>query len=202
VLQPLVPSDLLRIVVAADPQLAPDGRTIIYRRTALDPERDAIGGTLWRIAADGAVAPFTGGRNDRLPRVAPDGSRVAFVRDVDEKPRIHVIPLAGGEARAVGEECARISSLAWSPDGRRLAYTAASAFDPGSAHVYLDEKSGTRHIRALPYKSDNDGLHDGRRIHLFGLDVATGNSRQLTRGDFDAGGATWSNWVYALTLGP
>jgi len=192
VLQPLVPSDLLRIVVAVDPQLAPDGRTIIYRRTALDPERDAIGGALWRIGHNGVVAPFTGGRNDRMPRIAPDGSRVAFVRDIDEKARIHVIPLAGGEACAVGEECARISSLAWSPDGARLAYTAAAAFDSATAHVYLDEKSGARHIRALPYKSDNDGLHDGRRVHLFALDVATGTCRQLTQGDFDAGGATWS----------
>lgn len=187
----LVPSDLLRFVVAADPQLGPDG-TVVYRRTAFDPERDALGGALWRVDANGVADAFTTGRNDRMPRIAPFGSRVAFVRDVDEQPRIHTIGLAGGEARPTGPECTRISSLAWSADGRRLAYTAAAAFDAASAHVYLDEKSGARHIRALPYKGDLEGLHDGRRTQLFVLDVATGEHRQLTHGDADAGTASWS----------
>lgn len=165
----------MRFVIAADPQLAPDGRTIIYRRSVFDPERDAVGGTLWRVEANGSAEAFTSGRNDRMPRISPDGSRVAFVRDVEEQPRIHTIALGGGEAQALGAECKSISSLAWAPDGRRLAYTAAAAFDPGTAHVYFDEKSGARHIRALPYKGDLEGLHDGRRAHVFVLDVASGS---------------------------
>ncbi len=67
---PLLPSDLLRFVIAADPQLAPDGRTVIFRRTAFDAERDASGGSLWR-AAGGIVETFTAGMNDRLHASRP-----------------------------------------------------------------------------------------------------------------------------------
>jgi dipeptidyl aminopeptidase/acylaminoacyl peptidase len=201
--QPLLPSDLYRFAIAADPQIALDGVTVIYRRSVFDAENDAAGGALWRVHAGGPDVPFTSGKNDRLPRIAADGSRVAFVRDVDEKTRIHLIPLDGGEAHPIGEECNGISSLAWSPDGLRLAYTATAAFDPATAHLYLDEKTGARHIRALPYKGDLEGLHDGRRTHLFVLDVADGAVRQLTSGDFDAGAAAWSpdGRTIAISLG-
>ena len=49
-----------------------------------------------------------------------------------------------------------------------------------------------RHIRALPFKSDDDGLLDGRRKHLFVVEIAGGEPRQLTSGDFDALGPAWS----------
>ncbi len=58
-----------------------------------------------------------------------------------------------------------------------------------TAHLYLDEKTGARHIRALPYKGDLEGLHDGRRTHVFVLDVETdvGLAGSSPAGDFNAG---------------
>ncbi len=164
---------------------------MIFRRTTFDAESDATVSSLWRVADDAAAA-FTGGTNDRMPRVSADGTQLAFVRDMDETTRLCAMALAGGEARPVGDACERITSLAWSPDGDSLAYTAAAGFDAATAHVYLDEKSGARHIRALPYKGDLDGLHDGRRAQLFVVDVADGTTRRLTSGDADMGAATWS----------
>jgi dipeptidyl aminopeptidase/acylaminoacyl peptidase len=102
------------------------------------------------------------------------------------------MPLGGGEARAMGESLRGVSSLAWSPSGTHVAYTAHAPFDVATAHIYLDEASGARHIRALPYKTDTDGLLDGRRSQLYVLDVATGLVRQLTVGAADAGNAVWS----------
>ena len=45
---PLVPSDLLRIVLVGDPQISPDGTAIYYRRAWFD--RDALP-TLMRLFA-------------------------------------------------------------------------------------------------------------------------------------------------------
>jgi dipeptidyl aminopeptidase/acylaminoacyl peptidase len=191
-LEPIVPSDLLRIVVAADPQIAPDAACVIYRRSHFDIAGDRVAGSLWRVRTGGVPEPFTSGENDRMPRIDPSGERLAFVRDVGDEARIHIMPLGGGEASAFGEPLRGLTSLAWSPNGMQIAYTAHAPFDAATAHIYLDEASGARHIRALPYKTDVDGLLDGRRSQLFVLDVVTGATRQLTTGDADAGYAVWS----------
>src|ERR1700761_2191988 len=113
---PLVPSDLLHVVLVCDPQIAPDG-AVYYRRCWFDVENDEIASAIHRVARDGAERPFTAGtKNDRLPRVAPAGSALAFVTDRDEKARLHVLRLDGGEATALGEGWKKIVALAWSPD--------------------------------------------------------------------------------------
>ena len=115
-------------------------------------------GAIRRVDRDGAERAFTGGTNDRLPRVAPDGSAVAFVADRDGKARLLVLRLDGGEATPLGGEFVKISAVAWSPDAKRIAFVATAPFDEVSARVFHDEKTGARHIRMLPFKSDADGL--------------------------------------------
>jgi dipeptidyl aminopeptidase/acylaminoacyl peptidase len=170
---PLTPSDLYSMIMLGDPQLAPAADSVYFRRFDLDREGDATRSAIWRVDADGRSAPFTSGRNDRLPRISPDGSTLAFVRDVDEKPRLHLIAAAGGEARAIGAAYDKITALSWSPDGTQLAFVAATEHEPATARIFADAPTGARHIRALPFKSDLDGLLDGTRRHLFVFDVKT-----------------------------
>ncbi len=190
---PLVPSDLLRFVLVSDPQIAPDGSSVFYRRAWFDKESDEIRGAIHRAARDGGDRAFTSGTNDRLARVAPDGSAVAFVADRDGKTRLFVLRLDGGEAVAVGAEYKKITAVAWSPDAKRIAFVATGPYDASSARIYHDEKSGARHIRMLPFKSDADGLLDGTRTHLFVAEPAGSlPPRQVTSGDFDVNGPSWS----------
>jgi len=190
---PLVPSDLLRIVLVSDPQISPDGSAVYYRRSWFDLEADETRGAIRRVARDGADRPFTGGTNDRLPRVAPDGSALAFVGDRDGKTRLFVLRLDGGEAAQLGTDYAKITALAWSPDSQRIAFVATAPFDAVTARAFHDEKTGARHIRMLPFKSDADGLLDGTRKHLFVADVAgDGAARQVTHGDYDVNAPSWS----------
>src|ERR1700682_2699970 len=120
---PLFPSTLLNFVLVSEPVISPDGSAVYYRRSWFDRDADEIRGAIRRVDRDGADRPFTGGTNDRLPRVAPDGSAVAFVADRDdEKPRLFVLALDGGEARPLGDPYAKIAALTWSPDSQRLAF--------------------------------------------------------------------------------
>jgi dipeptidyl aminopeptidase/acylaminoacyl peptidase len=191
---PLVPSDLLNFVLVSEPVISPDGAAVYYRRSWLDRDADEIRGAIRRVGRDGDDRAFTGGTNDRLPRVAPDGSAVAFVADRDDaKARVFVLPLDGGEARPLGEAYPKISALTWSPDSQRLAFVATAPLDAASACVFHDEKSGARHIRKLPFKSDADGLLDGARKHLFTIPAdGGGGARQVTHGDFDVNAPCWS----------
>jgi dipeptidyl aminopeptidase/acylaminoacyl peptidase len=189
---PLVPSDLFSLITVADPQLAAAAGCVYFRRSQLDRSLDTALTSIWRVDAAGRSAPFTSGRNDRLPRVAPDGSTLAFVSDRDDKPRIHLIATAGGEARRAGEAYEKIVALAWSPDSTRLAFVASTGHEPATARVFHDARSGARHIRALPFKSDADGLLDGTRRHLFVLDAVSGACERLTHGDFDVNAPAWA----------
>jgi dipeptidyl aminopeptidase/acylaminoacyl peptidase len=189
---PLVPSDLLRIVLVSDPQIAPDGAAVYYRRTWQDAEADEARGAIHRVDRNGTDRPFTRGTSDRLPRIAPDGSALAFVADRDAAARLFVLPLTGGEAIPLGTGYGKITALAWSPDSQQLAFVATAEHDPASARAYLDEKSGARHIRMLPFKSDSEGILDGVRKHLYVVDAAGGEARRLTTGDFDVNGPAWS----------
>jgi dipeptidyl aminopeptidase/acylaminoacyl peptidase len=189
---PLVPSDLLDVVLLADPQIAPDGSAVYYRRAWFDREADEIRGAIRRVDPDGADRAFTRGTNDRLPRVAPDGGSVAFVADHEGETQLSVLPLDGGEAIPVGEAYGKIVALAWSPDSTRIAFVATAPHDPATARAYLDAKSGARHIRMLPFKSDTDGLLDGVRKHLYVIDVEEGVGKRLTQGDFDVSAPAWS----------
>ena len=189
---PLVPNDLSSLVTVADPVLTPDARSIFFRLARLDRKTDSIVRSIWRTAANRESRAFTAGRNDRSPRVSPDGSTLAFIGERDDETRLYLIPTTGGEARAVGAAYATLAAPAWSPDGTQIAFVARAEHEPQTARIFLDEPSGARHIRALPFKSDTDGLLDGTRRHLFIFDVARDTCERLTHGDFDVASPAWS----------
>ena len=188
---PLLPSDLLLLALPGDPQ-PPVGGRIFYALATQDEVDDEKQSAIWSVRAGEAPARFTWGKHDRSPRVSPDGTMLAFVGDRGDGTRLYAIPLDGGEPRAIGPKYDRIEGLCWSPDSKTLAYTATTPLDPATARAAHDERSGARHIRGLPFKSDDDGLLDGRRRHLFTLAPAVGDPVQLTHGDFDVENPAWS----------
>jgi len=188
---PLVPSDLFRLALPSDPQYAPDGR-IFYVLQTNDEASDERRSAIWSVRPGAAALPFTAGTKDRMPRVAPDGKALAFVADRGEGNRIYVAPLGGGEARPLGPAFPTLGDLAWSPDSRSLAFVAKAPHDPATARIAYDERSGARHIRALPFKSDDDGLLDGCRKHLYTIALDGGEPVRRTAGDFDVAVPAWS----------
>jgi dipeptidyl aminopeptidase/acylaminoacyl peptidase len=188
----LVPADLYRLAVSSDARIAVDG-SVFYVCTTLDEESDALQHTILRVAPEEQAQPFTAGKQDRMPRPSPDGKYLAFTREEDGGKRVHVMPLQGGPACAVTPAYDAIGALTWSEDAKRIAFTATAPHDPVSARIAYDVASGARHIRALPFKSDESGLLDGRRKHLFVLDIASSDvPRRITHGDFDVEGPSWS----------
>ncbi len=189
--KPLVPADLFRLALPSDPRVAPDGR-VFYVLTTLDEAKDEACTSIWSVRPGGVPARFTAGTRDRMPRVSPDGAQLAFVGDRGDGKRIYTVPLDGGEARALTGAYDALAALAWAPDSASLAFVATAPLDAATARVALDRRSGARHIRALPFKSDDEGLLDGRRKHLYVAARAGGEPRRITCGDFDVQAPSWS----------
>ncbi len=186
-----MPDDLYRIVTHGDPRIAASGE-IYFVRTTLDREKDAA--QTFIVRARGAdVAAFTTGPKDGQPRLAPGGDMLAFTGDRGDGARVYVISTSGGEARAITATFPAITAIEWSPTGDRIAFVATAPHDPATARSYLDEPTGARHIRRLPFKSDLEGLLDGRRKHLFTVNVdGASEPVAVTSGDFDVQSFAWA----------
>jgi dipeptidyl aminopeptidase/acylaminoacyl peptidase len=107
-----------------DPQITADGRRVVYVEGWNDREKDAAYANLWLLSADGRErrALTAGPWKDRSPRWSPDGMRLAWLSG--RGGGIRVLSLDAVREIEIAIPGAPPMSLAWSPDGRSVAYTA------------------------------------------------------------------------------
>jgi len=128
-------TDLLKLKQLESPALSPDGKWVVYVVRSIEPKPDtkddwAYHTNLWLVAADGSSAPrqLTQGGNAAAPAWSPQGDRIAFVRTVDGKPQIHLLPTGGGEAIPVTKIETGATAPKWSPDGTQLLFTSSLTY--------------------------------------------------------------------------
>ncbi|WP_405150205.1 S9 family peptidase [Sphaerisporangium sp. NBC_01403] len=176
-------SDLYRIAMPGDPRLCPDGSAVAYTVTTADEQSDENRSEIWLAAPGAEPRRLTGGPRDSSPRWSPGGRSVAFLRAVDGKPQVHLLPMDGGDARVLTSAPLGAGAAVWSPDGTMIAYSAPHGDLNPHAPVVADH---------LEYKADGMGLLRGLTMHLFVTTVDSGETRQVTSGDFHAGEPSWS----------
>ncbi|MEL5955264.1 serine hydrolase [Streptomyces sp. CLV115] len=182
--------DLYSLAVPSQPALSPDGSRIAYVLRTADREEDRNLDALWMVATkSGEARQLTRGNADAAPKWAPDGARLAFLRAQDGPPQVWFLPAAGGEAEQVTTLPLGAGAPVWSPDGSKIAFCAATDL---AATVEAPAANAPIVAERLNYKSDGPGLLKTLRSHLHVLDVATGEVRQLTFGDWHAGEPAWS----------
>ncbi len=196
--QGLASGDLSRLRSVDSVALSPDGHYIAYTITMRDqPGRpygqlwvmdvsteksvriggdQPAGGALW--SADGKWLAFRGADGDKhgLLIARPDGSEMTFLA-----------PLAGTNSPLPGTG----KGVAWSPDGKKIAFVSSTPGE-GAAEASGDPMVITRYL----YKPDaGEGLtrfNDNQRLHIFIVDIATKQVRQVTQGDYDEHSIDWS----------
>jgi acylaminoacyl-peptidase len=177
--QPFATGDWWAWRSASDPQISPDGQSVLYVESWNDRTADARFANLWWASSDGKTRrPFTEGNwRDTSPRWSPDVSRVAWISDRGGAPQLRMRRIESGPEIAIPTVGLTPRNAAWSPDGEWIAFSAVAPAKPESpAWAPAGILPRLRRIR--------EGYVQIFVVRAAGAAVA-GNARQLSSGDFD-----------------
>jgi len=200
---PFAPMDVFALEWASDPEISPDGSQVAYVRRSFDIRTDTRRGMIWVVGQDGANhRPLVGGNaNQSIPRWSPDGTRLAYVSsEGDGGAQIFVHWNAERVTTRITNLVEAPSGLAWSPDGRTLAFIMRVPVRRDPLKVRLPETpKGAKWaepvtaIDRMVYRADGEGFLPDAFRQVFVVPADGGSARQLTDGAWQHDDLSWSH---------
>ena len=180
--------DYFAIKNVGSPVISPDGKWVVYSVRTHDLENDSSSSHLWIVpTAGGEARPITAkGSRAGNPGWTPDSKYLTFTApSKDQGSQLFKLDLsAGGERVQMTNIKGGIGGYKMSPDGKRLLLSIRDED--------LDEPTLPWVIDDLVFKQDYIGYLKHLPTHLYVHDLGSEKTIQITDGDYDENGATWS----------
>lgn len=194
---------------ANDPQISPDGGTIVYVRQSMDLATDRIRGDLWVIdTANGEHRPLvTGGASATSPRWSPDGSKLLYTTSKGGKPDLRILFMDTGDSFALTQLNGAPRQATWAPDGKTIAFTLFTKSKQPSFAKEPDlprNKDWNPPVRVfddIRFRSDGRGYLKEGADHVYTVSASGGSIRRVTDGEADFGSPTWLDADTLLVVG-
>ena len=120
---PITPDLVYRIKTSGDPSISPNRSLLAYTLGWVDEESLTSCTKIMSLdLKKGWSNELTEGSKDSVAKFAPDGTKLAFLRSVDEgPPQIWVMSVDGSEEKQITDFKKGVFDYVWSPIGRHLA---------------------------------------------------------------------------------
>jgi dipeptidyl aminopeptidase/acylaminoacyl peptidase len=197
--QGLTSTDLTRFRFAGDAVLSPDSHRVAYTVIIYDrPGRPSP--QLWIMDLATQKSVRIGNEKDVAgnPHWSPDGKWLAFEGSIGEKHGLLIARPDGSDVTVLTTMRGTNSplpgqgeDLTWSPDGKQIAFISSTP-DERAAEASGDPMVITRYLYKPTAGEGMTRFNDNQRLHIFAVDIATKQVRQLTQGGYDEHSIDWS----------
>jgi len=192
---PVTVAALYEVRGVGGPRLSPDGRTVLFTLSTPELATGKTDTDIWLVpAAGGDPVRLTRHEGaDLSPLWAPDGRSFFFLSTRRGGLQLWRMPVDGGDPERITDWPGGIESPVVSPAGTHVAFVAEvfpeSGGDPAKQKALEEARERVPHRAHVDdhlFFRRWDHWKDGRRRHVFVLELASGKTADLTPGDFDA----------------
>jgi dipeptidyl aminopeptidase/acylaminoacyl peptidase len=193
--------DVFELEYANDPRISPDGTQIVYERRSNDIMTDSTRSNLWLLAEGGERhRPLVSGAvQASSPRWSPNGDRLLYLQSADSGTDVMLRWMDNGQTARLANLLESPGDLAWSPDGRWVAFTmdvkapSEPLAKPRTGPEGSEWSEPVKVFDKVRYKRDGSGFVETAYTHVFVLPSDGGTPRQLSSGGFNHDGPlSWS----------